>query len=74
MKLIGEACSGFQPTLSVNSLLAYFVISFFDWPITPAMLLYSSPTCNVHSSQCETNVQNNFVRTTRRERDGHRGG
>ena len=35
----------FLSTLSVNSLLAYLVMSFLDWPITPARLLYSSPTC-----------------------------
>ena len=36
-------------TLSVNSLLAYLVISFLDWPITPARVLYSSPTCKMKS-------------------------
>ena len=39
-------------TLSVNSLLAYLVISFLDWPITPARVLYSSPTWKIKSNTC----------------------
>ena len=42
----------FKSTLSVNSLLAYLVISFLDWPITPARVLYSSPTWKIKSNTC----------------------